>query len=192
MSPSIRPAKNARCTRATPSASAGCASRRIVPHSGSQDSAPAPARNPRARSATEPSNRSPPSASRSSPATSAKQFSGGLTIVYAPGASPLGGAGLFSSRFVVLGAGGRESSRVDLAFRHGCDGRGGDAIGVEMVPCVREVSALASVADRISRPSQEYRGLGHVEWPGTVLEHLWNKTAVDRLGPLVRRGPGWC
>ena len=54
-----------------------------------------------------------------------------------------------------------------------------------MVPDVSERSSLASGTDGISRPSQEHRDLGDVEWAGAVLEHLWNKTAVHGRGPLV-------
>ncbi len=48
-----------------------------------------------------------------------------------------------------------------------------------MVPGVFEVSSLAGGADSVLCPAQEHSDLAHVEWPGTVLEHLWNKTAVD-------------
>ena len=57
-----------------------------------------------------------------------------------------------------------------------------------MVPEVNQMSSVASSTDRISRPSEPHRDLGDVEWPGAVLEHLWNKTAVHGWGALVSVG----
>jgi len=85
------------------------------------------------------------------------------------------------SRFL-LRACVQHASRVRCRGR---DGRAGDAVSVEMVPEVSEVSPLTGGTDGISCPSQEHRDLSDVEWTGTVLEHLWNKMAVHRRGPLV-------
>src|ERR1700694_2002985 len=77
------------------------------------------------------------------------------------------------------------------AFRPGgCDSGAGDAVRVQMVPHVREVPSLARGAGGVLRPTQEHRDLGDVEWPCAFLEHLWNKTAVDRRGRVNRRV--WC
>ena len=54
-----------------------------------------------------------------------------------------------------------------------------------MAPGVFEVSSLAGGADSVLFPAQEHRDLAHAEWPGTVLEHLWKTSVVDRWGPLV-------
>jgi len=54
-----------------------------------------------------------------------------------------------------------------------------------MIPEVSEISSLAGGADGTACPSEEHRDLADVESSGTVLEHLWNKTAVHDWGPLV-------
>src|SRR6267143_6245110 len=60
---------------------------------------------------------------------------------YALGGSPfLGGRGVSSSSFVVLVG---LSPSVVFPFRRRRDGRAGDAVGVEMIPEVSEISSLA-------------------------------------------------
>ncbi len=67
----------------------------------------------------------------------------------------------------------------------GCDGRAGDAVGVEMIPDVLKVSSLAGGTDGVLRPAQEHRDLSDVQWSGAVLEHLWNKTVAHGWGSLA-------
>ena len=64
----------------------------------------------------------------------------------------------------------------------------GDTVGVQMVPGVREFSALAGGADDVLRPPEQHGDLRDLEGSGAVLEHLWNTTVVDRWGRLAR----WC
>jgi len=54
-----------------------------------------------------------------------------------------------------------------------------------MVALVFEFSSLASSADSVLRPAQENGGLGDIERPRPVLEHLWNTTVVHGWGSLV-------
>jgi hypothetical protein len=54
-----------------------------------------------------------------------------------------------------------------------------------MVAFVWEFSSFAGGANGVLCPAQEHRDLSHVEWSGTALEHLWNKTAVHGCEPLV-------
>src|SRR6266478_6470720 len=75
----------------------------------------------------------------------------------------------------------------DMPTRSGSDGGARDPIGVQMVPGVRQLSSLARGTDRFLRPSQAHGGLSDVEGSGSVLEHLWNKTFVDRRGWLVNQ-----
>jgi hypothetical protein len=58
-----------------------------------------------------------------------------------------------------------------------------------MISEVGEVSSLACGTDAISCPSEEHRDLRNVVWSSTVLEHLWNKTAVHGWGRLVSLRP---
>ena len=54
-----------------------------------------------------------------------------------------------------------------------------------MVSGMGQISSLAGSANAVLPPAEEHCDLGYVEWPGAVLEHMWNKTAVHGLGPLV-------
>ena len=54
-----------------------------------------------------------------------------------------------------------------------------------MVPCVGEISSVASRADGVLRPPKEHCDLRYVQWSRAVLEHLWNTMAVHGWGPLV-------
>ena len=79
-----------------------------------------------------------------------------------------------------------------LRRHEGGQGRAGDAVAVEVVTLVRDVAALAGRSDGVLRPAEEDGGLGHVERPHPVLEHLWNTNVVDRWGPLVSRSLHRC
>ena len=78
--------------------------------------------------------------------------------------------------------GRRARSVVTLCVRlgRGCDGGAGDAVGVQVVSRMRQISVVASSADGVLRPPKEHGRLSHVERAGAILEHLWNKTVVDR------------
>ena len=90
------------------------------------------------------------------------------------------------SRWWTIGRGGNGCGfRIDPPCARGFNGRAGDAVSVQMVPEVSELSPVASGPDSFSRPSQEHGDLSDVEWSRTVLEHLWNTNFVERWGPLV-------
>src|SRR5947208_567050 len=65
------------------------------------------------------------------------------------------------------------------------DGGARDAVGVQMVSAVRQLSSLAGSAHGVLRPAEDNSSLGDVERWRPVVEHLWNTNAVDALGPLV-------
>ena len=48
-----------------------------------------------------------------------------------------------------------------------------------------EVSSIARCSDGVLRPAEEHGGLGGVERPRPIVEHLWNTNVVDGRGPLV-------
>jgi hypothetical protein len=64
--------------------------------------------------------------------------------------------------------------------------RAWDAVRVEMIAHMREMSPLTGCPDGVLRPTEEHSNLSNVEWPRAVLEHLWNTTAVHGWGSLVR------
>ena len=81
------------------------------------------------------------------------------------------------------------SRSVFMAPAHeGGQGRAWDAVRVQMIAHMREMSPLTGCSDGVLRPAEEHRNLGDVERSGAVLEHRWNKTAVHGCGSLVRIG----
>lgn len=80
---------------------------------------------------------------------------------------------------------GLSLSPAHLPRHEGRQGRAGDAVAVEVVALVSEVSAIAGSSDSVSGPPEEDGGLGYVERQSPVLEHLWNTNAVDGWGSLV-------
>jgi len=100
-------------------------------------------------------------------------------------------SGHVSVRAAVLGR--AVSSRRGLSLGGGYDGRAGDAVYVEMIlACWRAPrSHAARTASFVHPRSTAVWATSRGRAPSC--EHLWNKTAVDRWGPLVMRPikEGW-
>jgi hypothetical protein len=62
------------------------------------------------------------------------------------------------------------------------NGRAGDAVRVEMISHVRELSSFTGHPDGVLLPPEEDFHLADVERPRAVLEHLWNTNVVDAWG----------
>ena len=77
------------------------------------------------------------------------------------------------------------ASRIRPDYR--CESGARDAVRVQMIPGVGDLSALAGGADAVLRPVEEDGRLGYVERARAALEHLWNMNVVDAWGPLVIR-----